>query len=145
MLLPRKNSGLFGLERYSKYMPRTQVQRMGGGGGGGGAVIRFINLLIFSGIFYHGNDDSTYFYIEPGDSTDDGHIHIIYRASDLTERNVTEMCGEFNHSHVLFSPPRILQQQAAPRHRVCSTFLLYKRFRIYANFRFEETLCPKRR
>ncbi|XP_065829770.1 disintegrin and metalloproteinase domain-containing protein 12-like [Oscarella lobularis] len=71
-----------------------------------------------SGIFYHGNDDSTYFYIEPGDSTDDGHIHIIYRASDLTERNVTEMCGEFNHSHILFSPPRILQQQAAPRHRL---------------------------
>eukprot|EP00118_Oscarella_pearsei_P018047 m.182362 g.182362 ORF g.182362 m.182362 type:complete len:175 (+) comp39294_c0_seq9:367-891(+) len=66
-------------------------------------IVRTCNGL--SGIFYHGKEADNFFYIEPAESGgDEGHVHTVYRASDLADGSPIHMCGD-NHSHVIFSPP----------------------------------------
>ncbi|XP_062518538.1 uncharacterized protein LOC134193719 [Corticium candelabrum] len=63
------------------------------------------------GSFSYGLNSDTHFYVEPltEGSTEDGHLHAIYRASDLMDANVTATCGIGNTSHS-FSTHRIVQE-----------------------------------
>ncbi|XP_062522623.1 zinc metalloproteinase-disintegrin-like batroxstatin-1 [Corticium candelabrum] len=78
-----------------------------------------------SGLFYHGKDPETFYFIDPAkqsneDQFSDGHIHTVYRASDLEDESIT-FCdgvhGNYTAKQTFLHPGDVVEDLRAGRVR----------------------------